>query len=211
MEGLQLPQLSAGPKPLIDQAAGAGGQGSKRNPSAGFQVWQLGRASRYSSSPAGPGRVTTTTGAPGQAIRCSCSPGPWAMGSPVVGWRIGSGSGIGAQQGLALGGRDQQISRSADQAVSSSAGARRKQLGRPQAGGGGPAAQGIGTTAASGQGRTGRGGGAWAGLGLFSSIQGFSVWAFLAPAAAGLRRASSQAAARAWASTPAGRASRWAV
>jgi len=28
------------------------------------------------------------TGAPGQAIRCSCSPGPRAMGSPVAGWWI---------------------------------------------------------------------------------------------------------------------------
>ena len=91
------------------------GQGSKRNPAAGFHVWQLGRASRYTSSPAGPGRVTTTTGAPGQAIRCSCSPGPRVMGSPVAGWLIGSGSGIRAQQGQALGGRDQQIRRSADQ------------------------------------------------------------------------------------------------
>lgn len=34
-----------------------------------------------------------TTGTPGQAIRCSGSPGPWAMGSPVAGWWIGSGSG----------------------------------------------------------------------------------------------------------------------
>jgi hypothetical protein len=79
---------------------GMPGSGQSLAAGPGQAIQQL--TSRGPQGEAGGG--TTTTGASGQAIRCSCCPVPWAMGSPVVGWWIGSGSGIGAQQGQALGG-----------------------------------------------------------------------------------------------------------
>ena len=41
--------------------------------------------------------VTTSTGAPCQQIRWSCSPGPSVMGSPVAGW-IRSGMALASTQ-----------------------------------------------------------------------------------------------------------------